>query len=379
MSDMSILLTISITILGIFILYILNKKNKRYHDYTLIGLNLICAGLLYASLRPKSDLTPFLFYLQNTLPFWLFGVFMLYAAQLLTHKPWQKYYGVFFLLSIPMTVFVTYDVFFAHEDFNNMLESRFLNPPFSYHLFYKGSMVFAIILSIFLLKRLKEYSSLIQNNFSYHEKIRLKWLKHYAIAMICIYAFSLFAFLAFNFGLVGNIDTVYLALNAITLFAFFYFSFHGIRQYNVDSIPILEESPALTPAQNRAKKETDNPKIWDEKSQKIYQELVHLFEETQLFTQPQLKLSDVAKQMELPPHQLSQIINAHYGKPFYDFVGAYRVHLLKERLGSPENKKFTILSLGLDCGFSSKASLNRVFKEHTGLTPSQYQKSHLVK
>jgi AraC-like DNA-binding protein len=39
--------------------------------------------------------------------------------------------------------------------------------------------------------------------------------------------------------------------------------------------------------------------------------------------------------------------------------------------------QFTILSLGFESGFNSKASLNRVFKEQTGLSPSEYQKLHL--
>ncbi|MEL6926464.1 MAG: helix-turn-helix domain-containing protein, partial [Bacteroidota bacterium] len=164
-------------------------------------------------------------------------------------------------------------------------------------------------------------------------------------------------------------------LNILIVIAFFYFSYHGVRHYSLETIP---QNPAAANGSVEAVAVAASSPP-DEKSQQTYQSLVRLFEETQIFKQPQLKLSDVAEQMDIPSHQLSQIINANHGKPFYDFVAQYRVNLLKQQLQAPENNQFTILSLGLECGFNSKASLNRVFKEQTGLTPSQYQKSHLAK
>jgi len=373
------LLTIVITFLGIFILFIFNKRKKTASDYTLICLNLICAAMLYVSVGIASGLTIFSFYIHNTLPFWLFPVFILYAMQLITYKRWQRYYWLFFIFTIPMTIFVTYDVFFAHQNFNVILENRFLHPPFIYHFFYKGSMIYAIFLSVGLLKKLKVYTSAIQNNFSYIEKIRLKWLGHFAIAMTCIYSFSLIAFLAYNFGWIKNIDNVYIALNGLIVLSFLYLSFHGVKHYSIEAIPSIDESLTATSKKLSTKATVNNTASRNEKSQKIYQELLRLFEHSQLFTKPQLKLSDVAKELKIPPHQLSQIINANYGKPFYDFVANYRVDLLKEKLKSTEHRQYTILSLGLEAGFNSKASLNRVFKEYTGLTPSQFQKSHLPK
>ena len=54
--------------------------------------------------------------------------------------------------------------------------------------------------------------------------------------------------------------------------------------------------------------------------------------------------------------------------------------LVKEQITVPRffpQKRFTILALGLESGFNSKASLNRVFKEETGLSPREYQLRHL--
>ncbi|HTN82749.1 MAG TPA: helix-turn-helix domain-containing protein [Sorangium sp.] len=50
-----------------------------------------------------------------------------------------------------------------------------------------------------------------------------------------------------------------------------------------------------------------------------------------------------------------------------------RVSELKRRLLDRDLSAEKILALGMDCGFSSKSTLNANFKKHTGLTPSQFR------
>ncbi len=60
------------------------------------------------------------------------------------------------------------------------------------------------------------------------------------------------------------------------------------------------------------------------------------------------------------------------GKNFSDFVNNYRIEEFKSKIQDPGNKKYTILSIAMDCGFNSKSSFNTVFKKLTGQTPTQY-------
>jgi AraC-like DNA-binding protein len=48
---------------------------------------------------------------------------------------------------------------------------------------------------------------------------------------------------------------------------------------------------------------------------------------------------------------------------------------VKEMLVNPEYKHYTVLGIGLECGFNSKTSFNRIFKEETGLTPTEYKRT----
>ncbi|GAB3907705.1 AraC family transcriptional regulator [Larkinella knui] len=87
-----------------------------------------------------------------------------------------------------------------------------------------------------------------------------------------------------------------------------------------------------------------------------------------------LTLRQVADELALSPHTLSQVLNQTLGVSFYDYINDYRVEAVKRALADHRNDHLTILALALDAGFESKAAFNKAFKKHTGLTPSDYRK-----
>lgn len=97
-------------------------------------------------------------------------------------------------------------------------------------------------------------------------------------------------------------------------------------------------------------------------------------EEKKLYLDASLSLAHLAKEVNLPPKQVSFIINSHFGKSFNSFVNEYRVEEFKSKLSSNAKSRFTILGLALDCGFNSQASFCRIFREVTGLSPKEYLK-----
>jgi len=62
------------------------------------------------------------------------------------------------------------------------------------------------------------------------------------------------------------------------------------------------------------------------------------------------------------------VINHGFEKNFFDFVGDYRIRHATELLDLRQEGK-TILEVMLDSGFNSKS----VFKQKTGMTPTQYR------
>jgi AraC-like DNA-binding protein len=93
------------------------------------------------------------------------------------------------------------------------------------------------------------------------------------------------------------------------------------------------------------------------------------------YLNPELSLSQLADELGMSNHILSQVINEKFGLNFFDFVNGYRVEEFKLRASDPEYNNLSLLGLALDCGFNSKSAFNRIFKQKTGLTPSQYKKT----
>lgn len=94
-----------------------------------------------------------------------------------------------------------------------------------------------------------------------------------------------------------------------------------------------------------------------------------------LYLEPRLTLTQLAREMATNETYLSRTINQGAGKNFNRFVNEIRIEAAKERLKSDSAD---ILTIALDCGFNSKATFNRVFREIEGKTPSGYRQSALL-
>ncbi len=91
------------------------------------------------------------------------------------------------------------------------------------------------------------------------------------------------------------------------------------------------------------------------------------------FLEPDLTLSALAVRLGLPPYQLSQLLNEHLNRNFYEFINSYRIEKAKTLLIDP-GAGAKLLAVAYDSGFRSKSTFNRVFKEMTGSTPSEFRK-----
>lgn len=104
-----------------------------------------------------------------------------------------------------------------------------------------------------------------------------------------------------------------------------------------------------------------------------YSRLKELMAVDGLYMNPVLKVDMLAARLSIPEKGLSNLLNQYAGKNFNDFVNEFRVEEAKRKLIDPRYANFTIAAVALECGFNSLATFQRVFKQTTGVTPSQYQ------
>ena len=107
-------------------------------------------------------------------------------------------------------------------------------------------------------------------------------------------------------------------------------------------------------------------------AEKMQKKLDVLMIDQKLFTNPKLKLPDVAMRMNVTPHQLSQLLNDNLRKSFASFVNEYRVAAAKELLHT--RHELTLEGIGYEVGFSSKSTFYATFKKVSGITPAQFKK-----
>ncbi len=101
--------------------------------------------------------------------------------------------------------------------------------------------------------------------------------------------------------------------------------------------------------------------------------LEQFFVEQKPYLYPELRLVDLAKELRLKPHQVSEILNRGMGTTFYDFVNRHRIDEAMRRLKDPQYSQFNILGIASDCGFNSKSVFNETFRKFAGKTPSAFR------
>jgi AraC-like DNA-binding protein len=124
--------------------------------------------------------------------------------------------------------------------------------------------------------------------------------------------------------------------------------------------------------------ETSDPILLNSKVESINQkqiktQLMELFEKEQIFTQADLKITDIASRLNTNRTYISNLINHEYGCSFSTFVNQYRVEEAKKVMLDEEYCKFCLEHISSHAGFGSLHSFIRVFKEIEGITPGRYR------
>ena len=115
-----------------------------------------------------------------------------------------------------------------------------------------------------------------------------------------------------------------------------------------------------------------NKKIDNKASDKVLDRIEALFNEDPVYASSDFKISDLAKLLNLSPHYLSQVLNDNLKVSFPSFINRYRIKLATQIISN--NSLLTIEAIGKDCGFKSKATFYKAFKDAEGVTPAAYKK-----
>jgi len=99
---------------------------------------------------------------------------------------------------------------------------------------------------------------------------------------------------------------------------------------------------------------------------------LELLNERKLFLDEDITVTNFAKELEMPTHHLAYFLNQHYGLSFTAYKNKLRMQHAKKLIGKGFLVNNTMDALASECGFASRSSFSKVFKNATDLSPSDY-------
>ncbi len=111
-----------------------------------------------------------------------------------------------------------------------------------------------------------------------------------------------------------------------------------------------------------------------QQAKEIATRLTKVMEKEKPFFNSRLSSPELAEMIDITTNQLSQFLNEHLHKNFYDYVNSFRLKEFQQLCKNSKYAHLSILGLAYECGFNSKTTFNAFFKRMMGATPSEYYK-----
>ena len=351
---------------------VLLLKNPKHMSNRILAVWLLCNGLLMTGEMINEPVVnyfkPGLFPLLLT-----FGPFLyLYVYSLTTENPtWRKH---------DLLHFVPFLLVVIHRSFSEPIsigeEAPDIDNPavFANQIYTIMAVISLIVYWMLSLIKLTRHKKNIVNVFSYQSpKITLNWLRFVVFLFFVIYiiGFLIPTWLTFlNLNFLSNTDTLVLSF---TFFAFAA-SLFGLNQ------PIIYSNNRNTvefdgnmEVEASSEKKYKKSGLTDFDKDEIQQSIINHLHKDKPYLNPEYSINMLATELGITRHHVTQVINSNLNKNFYTLTNELRVEEVIARMKSNEFLNYTILAIAYDSGFNSKSAFNRIFKQTTGKTPSEYK------
>jgi len=366
---------------GILLSVLIYQKHRqlyanRFLAILMLIISLILLYMLYNDLALYVYF-PYLLELPLALAFTAGPLIFLYTKYL-TH-PKKRFLKVEILHFLPAILFFVFTIpnFFIGAEIlvQEYLQSENRVRANAYFYLNWAISLHVIIYIFFSLRFINQFRKSLNDFFTNIEKIKLGWLRN----IIFMFMGAIFVFI---------IEIIFVQLG-ISLSENFTLTslFTGIIVYSLGYMGLLK-SEVLTEShyeeilpENYEELSSENKYqksgLTAEKADDYLERLIDAVEKEELFRNSEMTLNDLANQIDISTHNLSEVINTRLKLNFFEFINRFRVEAIKKDLIDPQKAHFKILSLAFDAGFNSKTAFNTIFKKQTGLTPSDYKRQSL--
>ncbi len=361
----------------LFIVFLLQKRPRALHDNILIcwltylgffiGIYAFYSHELFTHYKLLSISLISLFMLHG--PFLYFYIQTLVSSK--QRLSWKDFFHLVPFIFFNLYILVSSFQPLASEKINIERLLRDFDPPFLFLFFLILTVLSGTIYFILTIRLFKKLDIRIFNNYSYLADIDLKWLRWLVLVFGIVWTILICVTVihhVFNmFSMVFCTDGLFMSLSAFVILI----GYLGLKQKVI--FPTEDMSESSGGAKTLTK--YAGSRLTESEAKQYAEKLSEYMKSSRPYLNPELTLSQLAGDLGISSHFLSQVINEKFGLNFFDFINSYRVEEFKERTADPKYSNFSLLGIALECGFNSKSAFNRIFKQKTGLTPSQFKRN----
>lgn len=224
-----------------------------------------------------------------------------------------------------------------------------------YRIIYEVMMIFTVLYSVFIIAygfvAMRRYNEILKENFS-DDGLSLYWLKYILyvyMGIICLWTwaslsrYSLFAVSIYNLCMIVFFGLI---------------CFFSYRQDDMlEALQMLNSD--------------DRSRDPAPKSHGFEDNLESLFMEREIYLDPKLTISDLARELGTNRTYASNFLNSQMHTNFYEYVNGWRVRKAKELLTTTSLPLETVAEKS---GFNSISSFRRYFTSSCRISPSAYRK-----
>ena len=230
-------------------------------------------------------------------------------------------------------------------------------------------IVLSISLSVYSycsFRKIVKHKKSIKDSYSFEtSKVTLSWISQIIVVFIATYLVLIINLLTGNIAQTLLSTSHYIPAIGLTFFCFS-LSYFGFNQ------------PKLFASSNQntfdLEQNTDGGVLSASMRKSYLANLQRYLANEKPYLNPELTIQELADGVKLPRHYITEILNSELNKNFFTLVNDYRIEEIKSRLVKDEFKKSPVLQVALNSGFNSKSSFNAIFKQYTGMTPSEYRR-----
>ena len=249
----------------------------------------------------------------------------------------------------------------------------------AHHLMKPIIVMEVIPVLYFGFKRIHQFKRRVEQSFSNTEHKDLSGVKTLLIVFVITSCLSVIADLMGRAFFVGTCFLVSLPTLSFGIVLFIIGHITDHQRFTINDLKEEEQGVSNTLNTLTSVQDADNPTedTTNNEREALRKAINQLMIDKQLFLKPDLKVSDVASELNTNRTYIYEALKSNNDSQattsFTDYVNQYRIIYCLNLLR--QSKNANIETLAYESGFLSKATFYKNFKKFTGKTPSCYLKS----